>query len=375
MSDQNTSVHAGLSAMIQASQSGQDLRSAFNSPDSVQAAPTPEPATNNEESSTEQEDTAETINVSEGLNESGNSSVKVKADDKSDKAKAADIEEITFTDTKGRRTVKVDFSDRDKLKKIASLAYGSRKFQAERDQFKQDLAKEREDAVKLKSDMSKFESIYEKEGLKGLALLLEGPEGFNKFLKSSLQEQERWDEMPVSERNALIRERELEARVASEKTSKEEYERRLGELDKRQRDADEKVFESKLHPAFDRYRFAGKLGDPVAEHKLDKAVWADVMDALQPYEDKGVEITQAMIDKEFRKASQELSKVVNTQVQKNTKVALQKVKNTAQTKAQAKVTQGMQTSTDSEQFKKDISSGNTRDALRAFLGGKVKLTR
>jgi len=371
----NTSVSAGLSAMISAAQQGSDLRAAFNSPDSVQ---TPEiKDTETESTSPEQENEPETISASERSEDESqkDSQTTAESDDKSDKESVSDIEEITFTDHKGRRSVKVDFSDRDKVKKLASLAYGSRKFQVERDQFKQELVKEREEKSKLAADMNKFESVYEKQGLKGLITMLEGPEGIDKFIKSYQSEQDRWADMSPAEKNAEIRARELESSVEKEKSLREDYEKRIKELDERQKSADEKTFESKLHPAFDRYRFAGKLGDSVAEHRLDQAVWSQAMDALQPYEDKGVEITQSMIDKEFRKASQELSNIVNKQVDKKTKVAVQKAKTNAQTKAQAKVSQGMQTNQASEQFKKDINSGNIRDALHSFMSGKVKLTR
>lgn len=358
--------------MIQAAQSGGDLRAAFNSPESVSAPVSTETAKENteKESSNEQENN-NTVSASESQTDESQNSSEEPA--KSDKVE--DIEEITFTDHKGRRTVKVDFSDRDKVKKLASLAYGSRKFQAERDQFKQELAKEREDNQKLKTDMAKFEAIYEKEGLKGLALMLEGQEGYESFLKEARAEQERWEEMDPAERRQILKDRELEAEREKSRQKDKDYEDRLAELDKRQREADERAFEAKLHPAFDRYRFHGKLGDPVAEHRLDTAVWNDVMDALQLYADKDIEITQAMIDKEFRKASQEWAGTVNRQVDKKTKVAVQKAKTTAQTKAQAKVSQGMQTSSASEQFKKDMNSGNIRDALRSVLTGQVKLTR
>lgn len=370
----NGDVRSGLAAMFQAAQSGGDLRAAFNSPDSVTDQPeqtADEPK--DEEAVSTEEQPAETVSASERQDDESQNDSETKPEEKSDKVE--DIEEITFTDHKGRRTVKVDFSDRDKVRKLASLAYGSRKFQVERDQSRQELAKEREESKKLKDDMAKFESVYEKQGIKGLVMMLEGPEGYENFLKEAKAEQERWEEMDPAERTKVLKDREIESEREKARKSEEEYQRRIAELDKRQKEADEKAFEAKLHPAFDRYRFNGKLGDPVAEHRLDQALWDQTMDALQPYEDKGLEITQAMVDKEFRKASQELGKIINKQVDKKTKVAVQKAKTTAQTKAQAKVSQGMQTSAASEQFKKDINSGNVKDALRSFLSGNVKLTR
>lgn len=376
-SQPNTSISTGMAAMFQAAATGGDLKAAFNNPGSVQA-PAPIEETDKEapESGAPAEDTSETINVSERSDdEPQTDSSKPKEQAEKAATNLEDIEEITFTDHKGRRSVKVDFSDRDKVKKLASLAYGSRKFQVERDQVKQELAKQVEDTAKLKADMDKFETVYAKQGLKGLITMLEGPEGLDKFVKDYKSEQEKWEDMTPAERNAENRAREAQASAEKDRASKEDYEKRLAELDKRQTEADNKAFESKLHPAFDRYRFAGKLGDAIAEHRLDQAVWSQAMDALQPYEDKGVEITQAMIDKEFRKASQELSSIVNKQVDKKTKVAVQKAKTNAQSKAQATVSKGMKTSSSSEQFKKDIGSGNIRDALRSVMSGAVKLTR
>lgn len=372
----NTSVSAGLHAMISAAQSGGDLRTAFNSPESVQISVPPVSEDIDKKAGSEPTENQDTVSASESQEENSVDSQTTAPDEEAQKeASVGDIEEITFTDHKGRRTVKVDFSDRDKVKKLASLAYGSRKFQVERDQARQEIAKEREEKQKLAADMTKFESIYEKQGLRGLAIMLEGQEGLDKLLGDIQAEKERWSEMTPAERNAEIRVRELESQTSKEQALREDYEKRLKELDERNKAADEKTFESKLHPSFDRYRYHGKLGDSVAEHKLDKALWADVMENLQPYVDKDVEITQAMIDKEFRKARSEWDKTVNKQVDKKTKVAVQKAKNNAQSKAQATVSKGMQTSSASEQFKKDINSGNIRDALHSFMAGKVKLTR
>lgn len=366
----NTSVSEGLAAMISAHQSGQDLKSAFNNPTSVQTTPpvkTEESITKPQESQQETPAEQETVEAESETKEST-------SEDKTEGANQ-DVEEIVFTDHKGRRSVKVDFSDRDKLKKLASRAYGSQKFQVERDQARQELAKEREEAKAVRADMQKFESIYEKQGIKGLVMALEGAEGLKKFLETEKAEQDRWEDMTPSERNAEIRAREEAERASKAEESRAEYERRIKELDERQRAADEKAFESKLNPAFDRYRFAGKLGDPVAEHRLDKAIWTDVMDALQPYEDKGLEITQAIIDREFRKARQEWDKTVNKQVTKNTKVAVDKAKTTATSKAQAKVSQGMQTNAAKATFDENMKTGNIRDALGSFLRGEVKLNR
>lgn len=355
--------------MMTAAKSGGDLRTAFNSPATVQ----PEP-TEVKESPVTDEKELEPVSATEEVSEESTDSSIVTEPEK-EVTKVEDIEEITFTDHKGRRTVKVDFSDRNKMKKIASLAYGARKFQVERDQVKQELAKEREDSKGAKEDLKKFESIYDSQGLIGLALMLEGQEGVDKLVKAHLAEQERWSDMTPAERNAELKAKEAEARASKEEESRKDYEKRLAELDARQKDADEKAFDSKLHPAFDRYRYAGKLGDPVAEHRLDTAIWNDVMDSLTPYVKQDIEITQAMIDKEFRKARQEWDKTINKQVDKNTKVAVHKAKTNAQSKAQAKVSQGLQTNQDTEKFKQDINSGNIRDALRSIISGKVKLTR
>jgi hypothetical protein len=373
MSTENTSIAEGLSAMFQAAQTGGDLRSAFNSPESVSA---PEAAP--QEVAEEVE--SETIQAGEQPEEVApeQSESQDSKDDKVSASKSADIEEITITDSKGKRTLKVDFSDRDKLKKMVQLAAGARKWQQERDTERAERAKEREESKKLAEDMSKFEKAYGQggyEGVKNLVELLEGSGSFDKFLASANEERDRWENMSESEKRDIEFERKQTAEQSRLKELESKYESKLAELTSRQEQAEIKSLESKLHPAFDRYRFAGKLNDPIAEQRLDKALWSQAMESLEAVPEN-VEITQAMIEKEFRKAAAEFSSAVNKQVNQKVQKVIRTTKEDATRKAQATVNKSMKSTGAADQFRKDISqsgSGGLASALRAMVEGRVKL--
>jgi hypothetical protein len=373
MSTENTSIATGLSAMFQAAQTGGDLRSAFNSPDSVQPAPEPSQEAPEEGDAEVVEASEQSEESSQSPSESQDSEVeKVSAESKSD------IEEITITDSKGKRTLKVDFSDRDKLKKMVQLAAGARKWQQERDLERAERAKEREEAKKLTEDMGKFEKAYGQggyEGVKNLVELLEGSGSFDKFLEQATAERDRWDSMTESERREVEFERKQQSEQSRLKELESKYESKLAELTSRQEQAEVKSLESKLHPAFDRYRFAGKLNDPVAEQRLDRALWSQAMESLEAIPEN-VEITQAMIEKEFRKAAADFSSAVNKQVNQKVQKVIRTTKEDATRKAQATVNKSMKSSGAADQFRKDISqsgSGGLASALRAMVEGRVKL--
>jgi len=226
--------------------------------------------------------------------------------------------------------------------------------------------------------MAKFEKAYGEGGVKGiraLVELLEGPEGLDKFVQEYSAEKDRWESMDPDERTNVIRQQEIESERSKVSKLEQEYKAKLDELTARQEQAEVKTLESKLHPAFDRYRFAGKLGDPVAEHRYDTAIWNQAMEALEQYPDN-VELTPAMIEKEFRNVAQAFGKVINKQVDSKVQKVIRKTKEDATRKAQATVSKTMQTSSAAEQFQRDVrssGSGNIANALRSLMSGQVKL--
>lgn len=289
------------------------------------------------------------------------------------KAKASkDIEEVTVTDTKGRRKVKVDFSDREKLKKYVALAHGGRKWQQERDTVKSELGKVQTEYKTLKSDFDKLEEAYQSGGVAGLVNLLEGrKDAFDNWYQQEASRRESFASMSDSERRSYELEQEQLRRDSENQKLREEYESKLSKIQEEKEITETRALESRLHPAFDRYRFSGKLGDEVAEHHYDQAIWNQALSNLEQLPEE-IEITQAMIDKEFRTVSAAFRKVINKQVQSGTKKAVEQQKKTATTKAQAKVSRGIKQNSDLDNLKSNLKSGNIVESLSSFFaaGGK-----
>lgn len=286
---------------------------------------------------------------------------------------SADIEEITVTGPKGRRKIKVDFSDKDKIKKHVQLAYGARKWQKERDDAQAQLKELQTDYEAMKKDWDRMDELYKEGGLRALVNTIEGSdEAFEALIDAELKRKQEWEKMSPVEREMVEREKRLEAQAKQSERTREEYEKKLQEIQQRQEQAETRQLESQIHPSFDRYRFAGKLGDAVAEHEFDQLLWTRALGNLEKIPED-VEITQAVIDREFRKIANTINKHLNSQVQSKVKTAINKNKKAAASKAQAKVKQGMTGSSSVKEFRDNMKRGDIVGGLTSFFkaGGKL----
>lgn len=291
----------------------------------------------------------------------GNSDLKAPAS-----AKKADIAEINITDDKGRRKIKLDYSDKDKITKYVQLAYGARKWQKERDDFKRQL----DEKVQM---WDKFEGAW-KQGYRGLINTLEGSEdAFDKIIDAEVKRrQELADMTPVQRQNLELEERARKQQLETDKL-RLDYEKKLNEIKAKEEEAAQKELESRIHPAFERYRFAGKLGDNIAEHEFDTMLWTRTMARLEQLPED-TKITQGLVDKEFRTVSQMMSKHIKAQAEKEVKKTIEQKKMVAAQQVQAAAKRGVVKKQGRDEVAETIRSGNIVDGLSQFfsLGGKVK---
>jgi len=290
-----------------------------------------------------------------------------------DQLASSDIQELTVTGPNGRRKIKVDFSDKDKLKKHVQLAYGARKWQKERDDARSQLTDIQKEFKELKTDWDKVEAAFQEGGVKGLVNLLEGTDdAFDKFLEQEVARKQEWEDMSPTQRQQVERERELELQAKQNQKLQSDYESKLQEIQQKQEQAEIRELSSKFHPSFERYRFSGKLGDAVAEHEFDELLWSRALSNLEEIPEN-IELTQALIDKEFRKISQTIRKHLNTQVETKVKTAIDKTKKRAASQAQAKVKKGMTKSSAAKEFEQNMKSGDLVSGLTSFFkaGGKM----
>ena len=279
-------------------------------------------------------------------------------------------EEIYVTLEDGRRAkITADYSDRNKIKKAYEMAAGMRKFAAERDKERTRVKELDSKMQELKGTWDKLENAYQTGGIEGLIDLLEGRAGASKDYIAKRLEQERLREaMSPAERAQL----DMQERLEMDRRQREAQERiqRL-ELDKMQQrlaEADEKETRALITPAFEKYRFTGKLGDPVAEHHFDQAVWMQALSNLEQLDDD--QITPQVIDREFAKVSSAFARAAKTQAAKATKQAVDTKKQEAKTQAAVSAMKGMNTDGREASLTKRLWAGDSVGVLKDLLTGR-----
>lgn len=249
---------------------------------------------------------------------------------------------ITVTDDQGRRRkVEIDYSNRESIKKAFELQAGARKWQAERDHARTELAKQSKSLSDMQNNWNTMETAFQKGGIEGVIDLLEGRQGaYKNWEKKAIDRARFLDHASPEEIQAL------EAREQNQRTQKEVERLRKESQDFQKKMEQEREaaqlhsLESRVHPVFDKYRFADKLGSPTDEHMFDEMLWNTALKRLEPFEEKGLEITNEMVEREFRAVAQSLRKRIGVQAEKQATRAVEQKKREATENVQSKITSG-----------------------------------
>ena len=283
-----------------------------------------------EESGEEQEVSSE-IPSSDEVKEAG-------SEDSDDQPTSEDnVEFIKVTDHRGRKVnLKVDYSDKDKIKRAFSLAAGARKWQAERD----DLQRWKDDNSKAIENWSTISSVYEESGIDGLINFLEGDGGVDKYLDSKNQEREFFNSATPEQLEAY----QLKQAQSQKDRELEKLRKEMEEIKNNQMSAKEEQelasLKSEIYPVFDKYRFAGKLGNPTHENMLDEMLWSSAMKQLESFPED-MEVTSQQVQKIFRDYSNNLRTLVNKEAEKKVSKTVAAKKRSATENAQKKAVKQM----------------------------------
>lgn len=281
------------------------------------------------------------------------------------KQKTSDLKEvITISDDKGRRKVEVDFSNRDQLKKYVQMAYGARKWQAERDQAIQSRKEVETKFSQREQDWQKLEQAFQ-QGPEHLIDLLAGRKGAFDELVQKRSERAQFLKSASPEEIQALEARELAEKQAREiekiRRENDDFKKKVTE----ERDAAElRAMEARIHPAFERYRFAGKLGDEVDEQMFDDMLWTATLKRLEPYEEKGLDLTPELIDKEFRTVSTVLRKRIGAQSEKRATKVVEQKKQEATENVQAKVKSGYKSGNTADEARNLLNNGDLKGLLK-----------
>lgn len=253
------------------------------------------------------------------------------------------VEYIKVKDAQGRkRKVKVDYSDKDNIKRAFSMAAGARKWQAERDSAIKELSAFKESAGKKVENWDSISNVYEQQGIQGLVNFLEGSDdAFEKLVDQTVQERE-WRSSASPEELELYQVRQQQAQKDSEveKLRKELEEIRNSQMSARE-EAELSTLKAEINPVFDKYRFAGKLGNPAHEEMLDEMLWNNAMKQLESVPDEA-EVSSVLVNKVFRNYANNLRTLVKKEADKKVTKTIAKKKRQATEVAQVKASKQLE---------------------------------
>jgi len=275
--------------------------------------------------------------------------------------------EVPVTDDKGKRKVKVDLNNKEQLTKTLAMAYGFRKMQAERDNVSTRLKEIEPQYTELKKSWDTLENAYQNGGVEGLVDLLGGKKGYySEWKRQELEKELRYQNGSESEK------REMELRDKLERLEKESSlreKRATEEAKKAQTEREEaqlRNLESQITPAFNKYRFAGTLGDSAKEQAVDQAIWDQALKNLETLPDN-VDLTPALIEREFKQVATTFRAIIGKQAQVQAKKVIENKKQAAQTQVAAAATRSLKPSSIEQSMQQNIRKGGIGGLTNALM--------
>lgn len=283
-------------------------------------------------------------------------------------AKTSGKEVITVTDETGRRRkVEIDYSDRKSIRKAHEMMYGARKWQAERDHARQELQKVNSDVAELKQNWEALERAFQDKGEEGVIDLLSGRPGAYKQHIAKQLERAKFLEQASPEELEMFNAKEASERQMKEleriRKENEDFRKKISE---EKEAADMSALESRVHPVFEKYRFADKLGDSNDEHLFDEMLWTSALKRLEPYETQGLALTPDLIEREFRSVAMALRKRIGVQAEKKAAKVIEQKKQEATENVQSTLRAGYKSSSTANEARDLINSGNITGLLKGW---------
>lgn len=276
-------------------------------------------------------------------------------------------EVITITDDKGRRRIEVDFNDKEQVKKYVQMAYGARKWQAERDKAQKEHKALAEKSKELEQNWELMNRVFSEQGEEGLIDLLRGRKGaYQEHVRKQI------DRAKFLERASPEEIQALEAREAVAKQERElarireENEKFKKEVTEQKEQAEMRALESRVHPAFDKYRFAEKLGNPDDEHMFDEMLWNSALKRLEPYEEQGVAITPELVDREFRTVASAIRRRIGGLAEKKATRVVEAKKQEATENVQGSIKAGYRNTGAGKEAADLINAGNLQGLFKQW---------
>jgi hypothetical protein len=280
-----------------------------------------------------------------------------------------DTEEISVRGPNGKkRKIKVDYNNRDQILKNARLAAGAHKWQVERDKALGELDKVKDYQEKAQN-FDKIAEAFEQGGELAALQAMVGEQGAQTWLENQLQRQEFRKNASEEQLKLLDSQEKADSQTRELEKLRREQEELRQTVAQRQEAAEVAELQSVVNPAFDKYRFSGKLSDESQAQDLDEMVWARGKAQLERYEGEGMKITPEIADKVFRSAANRLRKIVNVESDRKADRKVRKTKETALETAQKQTQRGMSSNDDADKARELMKRGDISGFFKNFGKG------
>jgi len=279
----------------------------------------------------------------------------------------SDVEELVA----GGKKIQINYKDRAAIKDAYLKAAGMRKFQRERDQ-------ERASKKELQSKIAEHESLWEKVETAAarndynelMRIMTGGKTDFDTVLNTRLERARLRADASEEDQVKFDQEDKISQLEATVNRQSQELEKLLNKVKAEKEEVVAKSVQSRVEPVFNKYRFAGKLGNSAAEHKLDRMIWNDALSSLEELGLDEGDLTPEIIEREFKSAAEVLGQVTKKMTQKETQNVTQQRKREAQEAAQLQQVRGYLGSNVKKEAAEKIRSGDLTSIFKNW--GKYK---
>ena len=308
-------------------------------------------------------DEEETEELDASADDADDSEDETEVDDSEGDEQSADIEYIKADGKK----IKVDYTDRERIKKVHQMAAGMRKFQSERDSAIKERDELKPKYDELKGLFDKADNFIENQDDDGLFHLITGGKELEKIVEARVAERDEMSKLSPQELEAYTNKRVQDKRLA-------EIERKEKALAKREEEADAKLDTSEktrqqtmVETVFNEYRFAGQFGDDekslARENEADTMLWNAIDSDLQGYDKVDLELIRKVV----KTKSDSLRSLIDVQANKKVNSQIKKKKNTAKKEVQKAVFD--KDATKKKELQSQIKNRDYTGSLQNLLSG------
>lgn len=242
-------------------------------------------------------------------------------EEESEEDSTPDLPDVETVKADGKM-VKIDYTDRDHIKRVYQKYVAQARYQSERDTARKELAEVKESAAKndeliglLNSHIDDPQEMYR---------LITGGKDLKDQFKEWQKEEDKFHLMSESEKKAYLSAKEVDKRQKDLEKREAAIQRQLQESEEKKLRANRDEQQSMVTSSFEKHRF-NEVDDPIRAEQLDRRLWNDVVSKLSKYDS----INREIVEKEMKEASETLRSIIGTFSKTEKKKAVSSQKKTA----------------------------------------------